>query len=122
MPIKSEHESQIGIMLDGKFTELTPIPEFKDDTDKTCSATPLDDSKNNLFFEGDSGVEIVGTFGNGIFPFRDHEQTMSVSITHNRSYRRFIRSIRKMFPVPSNKSNNWLRMHGYPMVRKARCI
>jgi hypothetical protein len=75
MPIKSETQSKIGIMLDGKFTELTPIPEFKDNTDETCTASPLDDSKNNLFIEGDSGVEMVGTFGNNMFPFINHEQT-----------------------------------------------
>jgi hypothetical protein len=115
VPVKSENEMKIGIMVDGSFTELTPIPEYRNDEDKTCYAASLDE---DLFCKNANNKEIVGTFDDSMLLFKNHEQTMSVSITHNRSYRRFIRSIRIVFPTPSNKSNNWLRMHGYPMTRK----
>jgi len=45
---------------------------------------------------------------------------MKIHIVNNRSYRSLMRSWKRLFPTPFDKSNNWLRMHGYPMNRKVR--
>jgi hypothetical protein len=64
MPINSVSEIKFGMMVDGKFTEIEPIPELPNDSSI--------DSNENLFFEGSSEIEIVGTYDKSIFPIRNH--------------------------------------------------
>ena len=90
-------DSKLMYSLDGKvFKNISEIP--------TLASGGIIDNSNELFGECGDKPELVGT----------------IEFIHNRNYRRLIRLLQRLFPVPSNKSNNWLRMHGYPMIRKDR--
>jgi hypothetical protein len=82
MPIKSVSEVKFGIMIDGEFKPILEIPEL--------SANGALGSTDDLSCDHDFSAEMTGSF----------------AIKRDRNYRRFMRSVNRMFTAPSNKSNN----------------
>jgi hypothetical protein len=98
MPIKSEHEPQIGIMIDGEFKPIKEIPTLDTATLETTDVSKYDYE----IFKG----------GSGSFTCTCFSENALRHIMSEDGYRIYCHI---------HKSNNYCKRHGIPMRRKVRC-